>query len=412
MNHKYLTSLSVVFILAVLLSICMPVTCADPSVMIDSYELYPEVLMPGDSAVLTLTIKNAETTATHTISSTSGGTTTTTVKTIGAIIDNIWISPAQSGGNQIKATSNYANVGRLAPGASFDISLKLVVDENMSEGLYFPIVCIDVESYEDVRFPVHVKVSNDSVYLLSTDVPSTISVSGSTEITLSVVNARDSPVDGVEISPKDVDGIEFTPESIFIGTLGAHASQDVSFSVKPRGTGLKNLSFEVDYKNGDNVHNDVVVIPMEIIETLDVAPVLYSVPSTVEKGKSTRISLEVFNAKTESITGVIVTPITDATVVPSQYFIGAMDPDDVFSASFDLYVDNIDYGNYTVEFKVSFKQGNNYYETPVVSSSFKVVAAEQNSGDGGLSITIGITAAVIIVALVLLFVFKKRRNVK
>ena len=68
--------------------------------------------------------------------------------------------------------------------------------------------------------------------------------------------------------------------------------------------------------------------------------------------------------------------ITDATVIPSQYFIGAMDPDDVFSASFDIYSDMLDYGNHTIKFKVSFKQGSEYYETPSISHSFKVISGE------------------------------------
>ena len=100
-------------------------------------------------------------------------------------------------------------------------------------------------------------------------------------------------------------------------------------------------------------------------------------PLSIKKGGSARIGLEVYNAKTEPITGVIITPITNATVIPSQYFIGAMDPDDVFSASFDIYTDMLDYGNHTIKFKVSFKQGYEYYETPYISHLFKVV-----SGDG------------------------------
>jgi hypothetical protein len=50
-----------------------------------------------------------------------------------------------------------------------------------------------------------------------------------------------------------------------------------------------------------------------------------------------------------------------------------MDPDDVFSASFDIYADTVDYGTEIIGFVVSFKQGNEYYETPVVSKTFNVV---------------------------------------
>ena len=149
---------------------------------------------------------------------------------------------------------------------------------------------------------------------------------------------------------------------------------DVVFSVKPLGNGARNLSFDVSYKNGDNLHTNSLRVPVTVIQTLDVAPIITNFPISITKGGSSRISIEVYNAKTEKITGVLVTPICNATVIPSQYFIGSMDPDDVFSASFDIYADTVDYGTQIIGFIVSFKQGNDYYETPVVSKTFSVVS--------------------------------------
>jgi len=201
------------------------------------------------------------------------------------------------------------------------------------------------------------------------------------------------------------------PSSTFIGSMSSYDSEDVIFSIKPTETGGKNLSFNIDFKNGDNLHTQTLTIPIEIVETLDVAPVFYSIPSSIEKGKSTRIRLEVFNAKTSGITGVIVTPITDAKMSPSQYFIGAMDSDDVFSASFDMYTDGLEIGNYTIGFKVSFKQGEDYYETPTVSSSFEIVAATENSGDNNLGTIVG-GIFILVIALALFLIWRKRRIIK
>jgi hypothetical protein len=161
--------------------------------------------------------------------------------------------------------------------------------------------------------------------------------------------------------------------------LEAGNSEDIILSINPDEMGEKILSLNLSYMNGDNEHYEKYDIPIEIIDVLDVAPILTDIPSTIKKGKSARIGLEVYNAKTESITGVIITPITDATVIPSQYFIGAMDPDDVFSASFDIFADKLDYGNHTIRFKVSFKQGSEYYETPSINHVFKVVSSDGTS---------------------------------
>jgi putative FmdB family regulatory protein len=138
------------------------------------------------------------------------------------------------------------------------------------------------------------------------------------------------------------------------------------------------------------------------------------------------------HAKTEKITGVLVTPLCNATVIPSQYFIGSMDPDDVFSASFDIYADTVDYGKQTIGFTVSFKQGNDYYETPVVSKTFSVVSgpgtsyqssgsSTSQSGLNGMPSAPSLTTCVVsfliiivvIVVIVILFLkWKKRQKAK
>jgi hypothetical protein len=164
---------------------------------------------------------------------------------------------------------------------------------------------------------------------------------------------------------------------------------------------------------------------------LDVAPIITNFPISITKGGSSRISIEVYNAKTEKITGVLVTPICNATVIPSQYFIGSMDPDDVFSASFDVYADTINYGTNIIGFIVSFKQGNDYYETPVVSKTFSVISGpgvsyqtssssnSQSSGSNGLPQTPSLMTClasiiIIVVVIVVLVIFyirwRKRRK--
>ena len=403
------------FAILLFLSIFPSISIADPSIIITDYQLTPSILMPGDKAILSLTIYNAESTATTTTTSTytSGSYTSSTsnVKVNGATLNNIRISSASDGTNQVKGLVTYSSVAFLAGGGSLNIDFEIMADKNISEGSYFPKVIIDLEEsdYQDVSYPITVKVSNATVDLLSANIPSDISIGGSTDITLTVINNRDNTVKKVTVIPEKINGIRFIPESVYIGELESDSSQNIIFSVEPNQIGVKNLSFEVSYKNGDNLHNNTLDISIEVVETHDVAPVLYYVPSTIGKGKSSRIRLEVYNAKTESISGVIVTPITDVKISPSQYFIGSMDPDDVFSASFDVYTDELEIGsNYTIDFKVSFKQGDNYYETPVVSSSFKVIKAEE--GDGIQTIIyISIPIVILILIYFVIYVRKKRR---
>ena len=387
MKNKNLIGLITASVLMTM-TVLNPTIAAEPSIMVTNYEILPPEFMPGDRGILTLTIQNTETQATTTEKYGDTTDSITIVESNGVVINRISINPAyDDNGNKIKSTAGnngYEDLGNIAPGASFQVSFELIAEENITEGYYFPNVRIDLKNdvngnYEDITFPIKVRVSNETVDLISTTVPSKISVGGSTDILLSVVNKRKNNVDSVTISSDENNDLDFNPESIFIGTLESGKTEDIIFSINPSEMGKKILSLNLSYKNGDNQHYETYDIPMEIIEALDVAPIFTNIPSTIKKGKSARIGLEVYNAKTESITGVIITPITDATVIPSQYFIGAMDPDDVFSASFDIYSDMLDYGNHTIKFKVSFKQGNEYYETPSISHSFKVVSGEGTS---------------------------------
>ncbi len=421
------TAILSTLILSAFVSLYIPTVQASPAVMIAQYQLSPEILMPGDTAVLTLEVRNAEI-ASQSTQSISGTDTTTTTGTLGVDINDIWVVPAQSGGKQIRATANYEDIGHLAAGASIEINFILLVDKNMSEGIYFPIVNIDVSSGTDVVYPLLVKVSNASVDILPTSVPSKISNGGTTELTVTAVNKRENAVKEVIITPHG-DGVEFVPQSYFIGSLAAETSEDVIFSAKPMETRAGNISFSVNYKNGDTLHTNALVAPLSVIEALDVAPIITNFPRSITKGGSSQINIEVYNAKTEKITGVLVTPICNATVIPSQYFIGSMDPDDVFSASFDIYTDTVGYGTQIIGFKVSFKQGNDYYETPLVSKTFAVVSgpgasyqssgsASSTSGSSGVqtpSLTVCVTSLILIIVVIAVLVvlymrWRKRRK--
>jgi hypothetical protein len=424
------TTIIATLIFSTLVSLCIPAVQANPAVMISQYQLSPEILMPGDTAILTLQVRNAETVATQTTTSGSSPYDSTTItRTLGVDINNIWIVPAQSGGKQIRATSTYSDLGYLTTGTSIEVNFKLLVDENISEGMYFPTAKIDVSGGTDVQYPLLMKVSNSTVDLLQTSVPSKISKGGTTDIIITAVNKRENAVNEVIITPHG-DNVDFVPSSYFLGTLAAKTSQDIVFSIKPLGLGAQNLTFDVSYKNGDNRHTNSLHVPVTIIQALDVAPIITNFPISITKGGSSRINIEVYNAKTEKITGVLITPICDATVIPSQYFIGSMDPDDVFSASFDIYADTVDYGTQIIGFTVSFKQGNDYFETPVVSKSFAVVSgpgqsyqtsgsSASTSGSNDVSqtpalltcVTPIILIIVVIVIVVLFYIrWKKRRK--
>lgn len=363
--------------------------------------------MPGDNAELQVTITNTEVTSTTTTTAYYGSLPTiVTVKTNAARIENIWIVPDGDGSNTIRPNDNIPDIGDLAPGSSVTLSFLMTAHENITAGLYYPVLNVDVKTYQDVQYPIPMRISTLSASLLSKNIPSKISTSGSTPITLTAVNKREIPVEDVTITAESGD-LRISPQTIYLGTMESETSHDIMFYLQPSSTGLFNISFTMNYRNGENTHSDNVQFPIEVITNSDVSPIFNSIPKKIAKNSTERISLEVFNAKTEVITGAIVIPETDLSISPDQYFIGEMSPDDVFSASFDVNAEDTDLGNHTISFKVVFKQDNEYFESPVITKSIEVVNPPPAQADYSTGI-VGISVLILAVVIGLYYMMRKR----
>ncbi len=413
MNQYFIKTIRYSSLLTMVLLALISQSNADPTVMITDYSLEPETMLPGDTAILTVTISNTETTATKTETEYEDNLPISqTVQTISATLRNIWITSDGDGLYTVYAHDNYRNVGDLSPGNSITLSFALSAHENLTEGFYFPIINVDVLGSQNVNYPFPVRVGSYSATILAKDVPKMISSSGSTPIILTVVNNRKSPITDVIITADVNQSISVSPASMYIGTLNSEASQDITCSLHPSILGKQNISFKVTFRNGKNIHNSSITIPIEVIKTYDVSPVLYTISSSIAQHDSKRITLEVYNAKSDTITGVTVIPVTNFSISPTEYFIGSMNSDDVFSASFDISSDELEPGNYSIGFKVAFKQGNNYFESPTISKQVAVTlkGTENESIDTGfLVMMIGI---ILLIFIIVLFIFRKRRITK
>ena len=401
------TMITLLFFLSMMISSMLSVQ-ADPSVLISSYTWDPEVFMPGDSGSLTLTITNAE--AAHTITSTStiGGTTTARVDSVGVFFNKIWLVADSDGTHEFRAGEYFTDILYLAPASSFELVLPVVAEDNLVENTYYPLLRIDVQSYDDVKYPIPVQVSNSSVDLLAAEVPSTISFSGSTQITLSVVNNHEGSINSLQVIPQTLNNINVTPAYQVIESLAAHSSEDVTFSLLPETTGSYDMTFNLIYNNGNNEHTSSLHLSFDVVETPDVSPILYEVPSSIEQGSTEKLRLKVYNAKAEAISGVVVTPVTNAFITPSQYFIGTLAANDEYSVSFEVDATTMAVGDYSIDFAVSFKQHGQTFETTPVTSSFsvtEVVPPDTTAETAG-----GVIFLIIVVSIIAFYIYRRRRS--
>ncbi len=342
-----------------------------PVVMITNYTVEPEVLMPGDTGTITLTIKNMDTQSSDTTvtEDPSSGTTTTSARSISAEIETIRLSSRSRDIEWLMEglqRSEYYNVGALGPGESITISIPIKATTYASDRTYFPEVYIEVDNGENVRFPVRVEVDSSEVEILEKDIPSEISLSESKQMEIVVANNRPNSVSGVNVLVKSKsDELEFTPERIFIGDLAAYEKEPVNFTLQTQTfknsltsneIGNIEFSFEVTYKNGVNLHHNELKSSVLVKNSSDVKLIMVNAPESVFKGDVAKIDFDVANGMTKDIKAVSVVPaIEGLRILPSEYFIGDMEVGDVFSASFDVYTDNLRVGDIEIPFKLLFR---------------------------------------------------------
>ncbi|MDD2665431.1 MAG: hypothetical protein PHI74_02100, partial [Methanocellales archaeon] len=311
----------------------MPVIGAadNPTIVITDYQVYPDVLMPGDVGTITITIKNTATTATQTDTTTytSVGTTTstTTTKSINADIERVYLS-----GKGIEVISgDYGHPGELGPGQSTTITFEIKAPTK--EGTYFPEVLIDVLEGGSVKYPIPIKVDDSSVNILASKLPLAIPKGDLTEIELSIANLRPNSINSVSITPK-AEGIEFTPNEIFLGTMTPDETSTVEFTLHPVSLDRKDISFELTYKNGDNMHSTILASSIDVEENPGVELILVDRPTSVLKGEKIDIELDIANRMSQSISSVRVVPMMDGDINPSEYFIGEINSEQKATTQF------------------------------------------------------------------------------
>ncbi|NAS89161.1 hypothetical protein C4E24_05420 [ANME-1 cluster archaeon AG-394-G21] len=392
-----------------------------PAVMVTSYTVEPEALMPGDTGTITLTIKNIDEQSSETVETVSGIGSQSTKKqsksSISAEIETIRLSSRSSDIEWLSEGSRrteYYNVGALGPGEGLEISIPIKAADYARDGTYHPEVYIEVENGENVRFPVCVKVDSSEVELLETDVHPEISLSESKQIGLVVANNRPNSVSGVNVHVKaKTEEIEITPKQIFIGGLAADEKRVVNFTLTPLSAGDIDISFDATYKNGDNVHHNDLESSVLVKSIADVKLILVNAPEFVYKGDIAKIEFDVANGMAKDIKAVSVKPaIVGETggvrLLPSEYFIGDMEVGDVFSASFELYTVDLDVGDTEIPFKLVFRDLDTDKRYEIPGYDVHVEVKEPQEGELPIYLFIAALLVIIVVAAGLVWVKRKR----
>ena len=395
-----------------------------PTVMVTDYNVYPEVLMPGDTGTITVTIQNMDTqsaeTETTTTKTTSYESSTTTTSTIRAEIETIRLSSRSRDIEWLREgsqRSEYYNIGALGPGESITISLPIKAATYASDRTYFPEVCIEVENGENVRFPIPVKVDSSGVKI-SADAPSSIAVGEITTIGLTVLNTRQNKIEAVRLVPM-TKGVKFSPSEFPIGTITPDELVNASFDIAISDSfsrGENEIEFRVEYKNGDNYHESYCKIPVEVVDGYGVRLIASKFPSSIIIGEMAEIELDTVNTRSDEAKSAIVVPLTEELLYqPSEYYIGNMRPGDLYTAQFKIDTSNMKTGVNNLDFKVRYKDANGYQESDVCTLTLNaaaIEAAKTNTASSGGSTIIPIVVILVIVTIgSILYIRRRKRKV-
>jgi len=327
---------------------------AAAQVEVAELKIDPAVLMPYDTAMVTIILKNTGTKAVH-------------------------ISHALIYDKDLKIlTENYGKVGFI--GAGNNLTLEYTIQARANPGIFYPTLSLDFQGARFLRNPFRVLVQEEPLEISVLSKPE-IFIEGKKDLVyLHVANPRDNTVTGAMITVNGT-GHEITPISYFIGTLPSDAVAEIPFNITPYGN--HSVEFSLSYQNGINKHNISYSLPVNLGESRKRANPVISNVVVEDEGNFLRVTGDVTNSGLETANAVEITSAEPALpIFPYKiYAVGALKPDDF--SSFDITF-RVDANATEVPLRTSFKDrdGNIFVsDTPLeIDSQAGSIEKDQPSG--------------------------------
>ncbi|MGB3458718.1 MAG: hypothetical protein WBB08_05370 [Halobacteriota archaeon] len=168
-------------------------------------------------------------------------------------------------------------------------------------------------------------------------------------------------------------GIKVLSDSYFNpGSLGPLGDLSLTFTIKA--TCPDGIYYPKVIVNGEGAQSIRYSFPV----TVDSSPLtigVKDVPEDIFRGERAKIELVVGNSRPNNVTAVKIVS-DDKDVMPSEVFIGTLSADDSEVAAF--YLTPQESGDYVLNFKLQFKNGDNYHYTDL-SVPLKVTESKKSA---------------------------------
>jgi len=376
-----------VCIVVCILLLAGPAAAATPQenaarVTVTGFVIDPAVLMPGDVATVTVTVKN---TADESVP-----------------LRNARMFTEK---NIIILDDPYQTFGSIGPGN--EVSFTFTVQASSGDGIYYPPFVIDFRDAGSLRYPITVKVEDTEPKLAIVARPDSFTEGKKETIKVTVSNPRSGEINGVTIVPSG-EGIESTPTSAFVGALSPDGKAEVSFNITP--SEETDLTLTVNYRNGKNQRSTSALLPISFSDNKKQAEIVVSGIEVIREGGIYRASGDVTNAGLEVAKAVVITVGSPAVPVdPNRvYPVASLDPDDLSNFEVTFTAENTTSIPLVIEYKDT--DGNSYRSTVQISiGSSGTVVPEESESFPGWAIAL-ILVAVLAVGGVIFYSWKKAKQ--
>jgi hypothetical protein len=330
---------------------------ASSHVAVTAITLDPEILMQGDTGMITVEVQNF-------------GSNSVPLYRATLITDN---------NLRLQNKGTYDSLGSL--GAGTTMKFTFTVNASTWDGIYYPRFHLDFSdpSADGLRYSIPVQVESTGIEVTVLDAPDTFSEGKKSSITLLIGNPRENTVHGITVTPQG-GGIISTQRSIFVGDLKPGGSRNVTFDITP--SQETELAFQVSYKNGINTHGASVSLPIVFGEDKMGADMVISGIEVSGSGAGFTMSGDVSNNGLSDAKSVIV--MVGSPAVPTDpdrvSVIGSLEPDDFSSFDLTFTVQGVSSVPLIVQYKD--EDGNLYEKKTQVSLNSGMMGTTGSSYSG------------------------------
>ncbi len=188
------------------------------------------------------------------------------------------------------------------------------------------------------------------------------------------------------------------------GIIGPGDSIDLSYTIRVKDNTPDGTYFlDFNLKGSARLYSLNLKIPIKV-DSSSIGTSLSETPQ-LNPGK---IILNVANNRPNAVQAAVVVPFGNATFEPAEYFIGAMEPDELFTAKFDIQESKG--GN--IGFKLRFKNGDNWHESDALTVMLNGSNPQQTKNSDGTPLPVIMILAAALILIAGFFVFMRRKRAK